>query len=204
MPGRPPSYPNAVREYVVEQVCDAGRPLKPIVEALNAGQVDGMPKYAVSYSAAQRWVAKEAQLRDRAIPLEDQSLDAFVTRLWAIAGGELRKLERDARARKPLDIKRLNELEAFAARCRRHLAKKAEPETAQPEVAPGQEKPQSLLEQLAAAEPNPEPLAAASDPPTTPPNAETTNPAPRINRELEDGDESPALTSAAAMQPRVA
>jgi hypothetical protein len=77
-------------------------------------------------------------------------VDAYVQRLWAVAGGELRKLDRDARKGKPLDARRLNELESFATRCRRHIRAKAD-KGAQETAANGTEETSSgLLERLAA------------------------------------------------------
>lgn len=204
MAGAPKSYPEPVREYVLIQVCDQDKPLRPIVQALNEGEIEPFGVVPVGYSTAQRWVDQEKRLRARAVPLDDDALDDVMGRLWAVAGVEIRKLERDSRGKKPLDIKRLNEIEAFVARCRRHLKSKREGDAPQPPVAQAPEdEPAGLLASLT----EPQDQTAATDPPTTSRTAETATPdlpAAKKAPKLETVESCPVPTSARSGQPEVA
>lgn len=204
MAGAPEQYPEPVREYVLAQVCDHEKPLKPIVDQLKAEGIEPFGIVPLAYSTAQRWVDREKRLRAAAVPLEDDALDDVMNRLWAVAGVEIRKLERDSRAKKPLDIKRLNEIEAFVARCRRHLKSKRDQDAPQPGVAqPTEEKPEGLLASLTE---HPD-QAAAQSPPTNTSKAETTTNGRKQAKNAPNSEAqklSPVLAGERAVQPSVA
>lgn len=144
MSARSQAYPQEVRDYLIAQVLDNGQKLGPVLEKVNAGQAEGVPKCPVSYPTAYGWLAKERRSRDAALPLNDTTVEAFRRRLFSVAQRELRKVERDAKLAKPLDAKRLNDLESFIGKMSRHLHD--EPD----EATTGSPGSTSLLERLAA------------------------------------------------------
>lgn len=163
MSGPKPAFPAEIREHLVSRVLDRREKLKPLVEQLNRGELGGFPATPVSYSAAANWVSKARTERDSTAPLEDQLLDDFTRRIWAVALRELRKAERDSAKSKPLDVKRLNDLEGVATRLRRHLHRRDVPEAAKPDDTETAT-PSPLLHTLAAKQTaRSEPEPAASD-----------------------------------------
>ena len=157
-----PSYDKAVRELLTARVLDGGESLTRLVKELNRGELEPFPPTPVAYSTAYRWIQTARRHRDSAAPLDGPGIDDFTRRLWSVALAELRKLERDSRKPKPLDVKRLNDLEAAAAKLRRYVDARDKPDP-QEDESEETAKP-SLLTQLAAQHSTaPEP-AEQSDP----------------------------------------
>lgn len=204
--GRPPEHSQEVRDAVIAANLDRNQPLRQVIRALEAGELQGYDgPYKLPLSTASGWVSLEARNRLKSGPLSTHEWRRMTADYLRTVKMAVDKAKRDsAQGKYPppkqlVDLGRaLKEAEELAAK----IGANDDPRpTEQPEVA----EPKGLLESIAAKQATePAPRPAESEPSPTPTSRETTTrPAqPREESGTEHVDTpSPVPTLAATESP---